>query len=248
MTHKIRKLLFLILVLAIAIPGSTFASLTSSAQAAPPAPVTFTILHTNDFHGQLEPSGSNPGLARVANTVDTVRTAVGDANLLVVDAGDQMQGSLLSNLWHGVPVIDAFNLMGYDVATLGNHEFDWGQDVLTSRIGEANYPYVASNLVVNDTGDCATAGWTSPAFVTPYTIETVGHPNAVKVGIIGVTSQETPTITMASATAGLCFKDPASSVIHFYDEVKAQVDVVVVLSHIGLERWRIRLRHFRLRR
>ncbi len=229
MTSKIRKLIFLIMVLVIAIPASAFAS----PQAAPPAPVSFTILHTNDFHGQLEASGSNPGMARVANTVNSVRSSVGDGNVLLVDAGDQMQGSLLSNLWFGVPVIDTFNTMGYVAATLGNHEFDWGQDVLRARTGEAQYPYVASNLVVNDTGDCATAGWTSPDFVTPYTIQTVGTPNAVKVGFIGVTSQETPTITIASATAGLCFKDPANSILHYYDELKAQVDVMVVLSHIG---------------
>ncbi len=157
----------------------------------------------------MEASGSNPGSARVANTVNSVRSAVGAGNVLLVDAGDQMQGSLLSNLWYGVPVIDTYNTMGYNAATLGNHEFDWGQDELKARIGEANYPYVAANLVVNDTGNCATAGWTSPSFVTPYAIQTVGTPTSVKVGFIGVTSQETPTITISTATEGLCFKDPA---------------------------------------
>jgi 2',3'-cyclic-nucleotide 2'-phosphodiesterase (5'-nucleotidase family) len=205
-----------------------------NANAAPPSPVTFTILHHNDFHGQLEPSGSNPGLARLSNTVNTVRAAVGDANMLLVDAGDEMQGSLLSNIWQGEPVIAAYNLMGYDAATFGNHEFDWGQGVLSTRTGEAAYPYVSANIVISDTGNCATAGWTSPDFAIPYSIVTVGDPIPVKVAFIGVTTQETPYITIASATEGLCFKDPKDSIVHYYDQMKADgADVIVVLSHLG---------------
>jgi 2',3'-cyclic-nucleotide 2'-phosphodiesterase/3'-nucleotidase len=197
-------------------------------------PVTITILHTNDFHGQLEASGSNPGYARVATVVNDVRTSVGAGNVLLADVGDEMQGSLLSNIYKGQPVIDAFNTLGVDVATFGNHEFDWGQGVLASRVNEAAYPYVSANIVVNDTGNCETAGWTSPSIATPWVIKTVGEPTSVKVGFIGVTTAETPTITIASATEGLCFKDPATSIEHYYDAMKAAgADVIVVLSHLG---------------
>jgi 2',3'-cyclic-nucleotide 2'-phosphodiesterase (5'-nucleotidase family) len=227
MNKRFHLMLVLILIAGLVLPASI------PTQAAPPVPVTFTILHHNDFHGQLEPSGSNPGLARLANTVNNVRTAVGAGNVLLVDAGDEMQGSLLSNIWQGEPVIAAYNLMGYDAATFGNHEFDWGQDVLSTRVEQAAYPYVSANIVVNDTGDCATAGWTSPDFTTPYTVTTVGDPTPVTVGFIGVTTQETPYITIAEATEGLCFKDPAESILHYYDDLKAQADVIVVLSHLG---------------
>ncbi len=206
------------------------------AVAAPAVPVSFTILHTNDFHGQLEASGSNPGMARVAQVVNDVRTTVGAANVLLVDAGDEMQGSLLSNLQKGEPTIATYNAMGYNVATFGNHEFDWGQTVLGDRVTQATYPYVSSNIVVNDTGNCGTAGWAQPSFVdAPYEIKTIGSaPNAVNVAFIGVTTQETPTITIAAATAGVCFKDPADSILHYYDSMKAAgSDVVVVLSHLG---------------
>ncbi len=214
------------------------------AAAAPTVPVTFTILHTNDFHGQLEevlasPStSSNPGMARVATVVKGVEDAnagLGRTTLLV-DAGDEMQGSLLSNLQKGEPTIAVYNAMGYDVATFGNHEFDWGQGVLKDRTDQANYPYVTANIVQNDTGNCATAGWTKPDFAAnPYEIKTVGTaPNDVQVGFIGVTTPETPTITIASATAGLCFKDAADSIVYYYDEMKAAgADVIVVLSHLG---------------
>ncbi len=84
---------------------------------------------------------------------------------------------------------------------------------LTNRTGEATYPYVTANIVSNDTGNCATAGWTKPAFADgPFIVQTVGTaPNAVKVAFIGVTTTEVPTITVATATDGLCFKDPADS-------------------------------------
>ena len=79
---------------------------------------------------------------------------------------------------------------------------------------------------------------------------TVGTaPNTVKVAFIGVTTTETPIITVATATAGLCFKDPAESILHYYDAMKAAgADVIVVLSHLGYHRRRLRLRHPGLRR
>lgn len=207
----------------------------TAAFAAPAVPVTFSILHTNDFHGQLEAAGSNPGSARVAQVVNDIRTSAGASNVLLVDAGDQMQGSLLSNLQKGGPVIATYNSMGYNVATFGNHEFDWGLTTLSARTTQAAYPYVTANIVKNDTGNCATAGWTKPDFAAaPYQVLTAGiAPNTVKVAFIGVTTPETPSIVIQSATAGLCFKDPADSILHYYDAMKSQADVIVVLSHLG---------------
>jgi 2',3'-cyclic-nucleotide 2'-phosphodiesterase (5'-nucleotidase family) len=218
----------LILIGVLALVGSLTAAAPPPSAAA--GTIDFTILHTNDFHGQLEASGSNPGMARVAAVVDTIRATEGADNVLLVDDGDEMQGSLLSNIQHGAPVIATYNAMGYDVATFGNHEFDWGQPNLIARTDQADYPYVSANIVA---GDCT--GWTTPSFAQPYYVKEVGvAPNTVKVGFIGVTTTETPTITIAAATAGLCFKDPATSIAHYYDEVKAQADVIVVLSHLGL--------------
>jgi len=217
--------------MAVALLGSLIPAAASPALAA--GPISFTILHTNDVHGQLEASGSNPGMARVAAVVNDVRatnTALGRGTLLV-DAGDEMQGSLLSNLQKGGPTIATFNAMGYNVATFGNHEFDWGQTVLGDRTTQATYPFVTANIVKNDTGNCATAGWTKPDFADdPFTVQTV---NGVRVAFIGVTTTETPIITISTATAGICFKDPADSILHYYDAMKAAADIVVVLSHLG---------------
>src|SRR5512140_3539269 len=86
---------------------------------APNAVVSITIMHTNDFHGQLEASGSNPGYARDVAVINQVRTGLNSANVLLLDAGDEMQGSLLSNLNKGASVIDLFSLAGVKAATFG---------------------------------------------------------------------------------------------------------------------------------
>jgi 5'-nucleotidase / UDP-sugar diphosphatase len=230
MANRVRTLLVLIVLLSMIVPSTALAQEGAASPQAPDAAVSFTILHTNDFHGQLQASGSNPGLARVAAVVNGVRTAVGESNVLLVDGGDEMQGSLLSNLQKGAPTIAAFNATKYAVATFGNHEFDWGQQNLIDRTAQAQYPFVSANIVVNDTGNCSTAGWTSPSFTKPYEIKTVA---GVKVGFIGVSTTETPIITVATATQGLCFKDPFDSIVHYYDTLKANADVIVILSHLG---------------
>jgi 2',3'-cyclic-nucleotide 2'-phosphodiesterase (5'-nucleotidase family) len=232
-------------ILTLAVLTSLFSSAALAAPlgapaSAPGVPVSFTILHTNDFHGQLE---GPPGSARIATYINSVRTAVGASNVLLVDAGDQMQGSLLSNMGDGTATgkgkytIATYNAMGYNLATFGNHEFDWGKVNLANRTAEATFPYISANIVVNNTGDCSTAGWTSPTFVDggPYQIQTIGTGlNAVKVAFIGVTTQETPVITISTATEGLCFKDPALSIQYYYNDMKAAgADVIVVLSHLG---------------
>ena len=211
---------------------------TAPPPAAEAAAVAFTILHTNDFHGQLEPSGSNPGAARVAQKIQDIRAAVGDSSVLLLDAGDMMQGSLLSNIGKGLPTIDYYRTIGYDAATFGNHEFDWGQAVLDDRIAQAEAAptadeqpmrMVAANITLKDAGGACT--WTPfrPS-VTPYEVFTV---SGVKVGVIGVASVETPSITIASATEGLCFRDPAESILHYYTALDAAAQVLVVLSHNG---------------
>jgi 5'-nucleotidase / UDP-sugar diphosphatase len=226
-----------------------FSAVGAAPLAAPPVDVSFTILSTNDFHGQLEAANadpnkiSTPGMARTAKVISDITTAKGADNVLLVDAGDEMQGSLLSNLGDGtaggkgIPTIATFNAMGYDVATFGNHEFDWGQTVLGNRTTQATYPFVTANIVKMDGADCASSGWTKPDFAAaPYVIKTIGTaPNQVKIAFIGVTTQETPTITIASATAGLCFKDPTAAIEYYYNQMKTTdgADVIVVLSHLG---------------
>ena len=157
MYRKSKISMFLTLILVAIVPALSFGQ------------VQFSILHTNDFHGQLGPSGSNPGAARVAEVINGIRAAKGANNVLVVDAGDEMQGSLLSNLDKGVPTIAVFNAMGYGVATFGNHDFDWGQTVLNDRSTQQPTPLsrltsskTTRGTAAPPTGSCPTSSRSCP--------------------------------------------------------------------------------------
>ena len=145
-----------------------------------------------------------------------------------------MQGSCSPTSRRACPPSPRTTRWAITAATFGNHEFDWGKQTLIDRTQQATYPYLSANIVQNDTGNCATAGWTAPSFAQPFVVKTVGvAPNQVKVAFTAVTTPETPIITIASATEGLCFKDPVASIVRLYDAMKAQADVIVVLSHLG---------------
>jgi 2',3'-cyclic-nucleotide 2'-phosphodiesterase/3'-nucleotidase len=114
--------------------------------------------------------------------------------------------------------------MGYEVAAIGNHEFDKGQEVLQERIAQSNFPWVSANIVLEGTE------WDHPDWIQPYVILNKG---GVNVGIIGVTTDETPQITLKGTTEGLVFKDLTEAILHYYDEVMAQADALIVLAHMG---------------
>jgi 2',3'-cyclic-nucleotide 2'-phosphodiesterase/3'-nucleotidase len=191
----------------------------------------FTFLSTNDFHGQLEtgktvtvggvkkPVG---GAAFNMSYIDQYR-ALNPLGTSLYDAGDIMQGTPISNLLQGASVIDVYNTMGYQAATAGNHEFDWGQDMLQERIAQADFPFLLANVFYAGTD-------ARPAWLTPTAMFTV---KGQQVGVIGVTSEYTPTIVMAGNLAGLEFRPVGPIVSQFVDELRAAgADLVVVLAHM----------------
>jgi 2',3'-cyclic-nucleotide 2'-phosphodiesterase (5'-nucleotidase family) len=211
-----RIFLSLLVVMALALPLVPVAS----AQ----GPVNFTILHTNDFHGNLQVDyAARGGAANLAGYADAVKAEVGADNVILLDAGDNMQGQPISNLLDGASVVDVWNMMGYKAAAVGNHEFDWGQDTLAARVAQSNFPWLGANIVLAGTND-------HPNWVTPWTVVDVA---GVKLGIIGLGYTETPGITRKGLTDGLEFQDPVAAVLRYYDEVKAQSDALILLTHIG---------------
>jgi len=115
-------------------------------------------------------------------------------------------------------------MMGYDVATYGNHEFDKGQDVLQTRTAQSDFPWIGANIVLEGTE------WEHPTWTEPYVILNKG---GVDLGIIGLDTDETPSVTLKGTTEGLGFKDLTATVLHYYDEIKAQSDALIVLAHMG---------------
>ncbi|HYK96881.1 MAG TPA: bifunctional UDP-sugar hydrolase/5'-nucleotidase [Candidatus Acidoferrales bacterium] len=187
------------------------------------------LLHTDDIHGHLDfdtvKSGANTftqgGMASLAAQVSLLR-ARAPRRTLLVDGGDAWQGTFISNANKGEAVTKAMTLMKYDAMAVGNHDFDWGQDVLAQRAKEASFPFLATNVVDTKTGAL-------PSYLKPYVIKDEG---IAKVGIIGVTNPDGNTIVKATSVAGLKF-GPAAQVAPVVAEVQKLADIVVVVAHIG---------------
>ncbi|TMC56959.1 MAG: bifunctional metallophosphatase/5'-nucleotidase [Chloroflexi bacterium] len=188
------------------------------------------LLHTDDIHGRLDyevvKSGSTSfnqgGMAMVASQVRSLRSRAMPERSLLVDAGDAWQGTFISNANKGEVVTKAMTLMKYDAMAVGNHDFDWGQDVLAQRAKEASFPFLATNVVETKTGKL-------PSYLKPYVIKDTG---LAKVGILGITNPQGNTIVKATSVAGLQF-GPATQVQPFLSELQTQADIIVVVAHIG---------------
>jgi 5'-nucleotidase/UDP-sugar diphosphatase len=214
-----------------AAPDASAAPAASASAAATLAANKIQILHTNDIHGHLDSakvttSGrtfEQGGMPLVGGMI-RAQKARAPERTLVLDGGDAWVGTLISAVDRGKSIVQAMSLIGYDAMVLGNHDFDWGQDELGARAKEASFPFLTSNVV-----DAKLAG--APSFAKPYIVKDLG---IAKVGIIGVTCQ-TSTIIRASSIAGLRFLPAIDSVRKVLPEVQKQADVIVVLSHMGLE-------------
>ncbi len=187
----------------------------------------YTFVSTNDFHGQIETGKlvSNKPVGGAAYNMTYVNSyrALNPLGTSLYDAGDIMQGTPISNLLSGESTIDVYNHMGYQVATVGNHEFDWGQATLQERMAQADFPFLLANVFYAGTD-------TRPDWMTPTAMFTV---KGQQVGVIGVTSKDTPTIVMAGNLAGLEFRPVGPIVSQLAAELRAAgADLVVVLAHM----------------
>jgi 2',3'-cyclic-nucleotide 2'-phosphodiesterase (5'-nucleotidase family) len=187
---------------------------------------TVVILHTNDFHGNLVPvidanKNSVAGAAREATIINSVRSTFGKDHVLLVDAGDAIQGATIANMFQGKNVIEVYNAMGYDVATLGNHEWDYGQQVLKDRIAEAKFDYVNANV----TG--VNLGWKS---------NVIKNVAGINIGLFGVITSDLPTIVAPSSLTGVGVADPITTAQNQIVDLKGQgAQYIVALSHCGYE-------------
>lgn len=185
--------------------------------------VQLEILTVNDFHGALAENGKNPGAAKLAEYLLEARAQNPDG-VLLLSAGDMFQGTPDSNLLYGKTVVDIMNYAKFDAMTLGNHEFDWGIDVLKQRIAQANFPYVCANVIDKRTGKPVD-------FAKPYVLL---QRNGVKIGVIGIATPETAYKTNPRVVSGYIFADPVKVVNTLVPEIKRQgADVIVVLSHLA---------------
>ncbi|MEP6729634.1 MAG: 5'-nucleotidase C-terminal domain-containing protein [bacterium] len=196
-----------------------------------PRPATrLRIIGTNDFHGALEPRPDATGKRRggAAYIASAIHNAAAGCvapacETVLLDAGDEFQGTPASNLAFGRPVVAMFNELGLAAGAVGNHEFDWGQDTLRARMHDAHYAMLAANVRYADGRDVP--------WIRDDTLITRG---ALKVGVIGLATPLTPSTTRASNVADLRFLPQAPIVDSLAKRLRARgADYVIVIAHDG---------------
>ncbi|HEX7681455.1 MAG TPA: bifunctional UDP-sugar hydrolase/5'-nucleotidase [Thermoanaerobaculia bacterium] len=214
-----------------------------AAFAADPQPVHVFVVGTTDLHGSYDShiaSKNAPaygGLPLIAGYLEILRA--NHERVIVVDSGDLFQGTLESNFFEGEPVVKGYNALGYAAAAVGNHEFDYGpvgpdsmarlpsQDplgALKKNAKEAKFPFLSANLTEKATGK-------TPSWAKRYTIVDAG---GVKVGIIGLSSPETPAVTNSANVATLAFGDPVAATVSAAKELRAAgAEAIIVIAHMG---------------
>jgi 5'-nucleotidase len=221
---------------------------TVTAPKAPPVPVHLVIVGTTDVHGWFAGHTDNPavkgrdamhygGLAILSSYVQALRATNGD-HLLLLDSGDLFQGTLESNLFEGDAVVKGYNALGYTAAAVGNHEFDYGpigpaavagpgQDplgALKKNAADAHFTFLSANMTEKATGQ-------TPSWAKPFRMVEVG---GVKLGIIGLSTPDTPNVTMPANVVTLDFGDPIAATERAAAELRKQgADAIVVIAHMG---------------
>jgi 5'-nucleotidase/UDP-sugar diphosphatase len=196
-----------------------------------------TILHTNDYHARYEPISKYDsacseednqagecfgGSARLVTEVEAAKAR--SSNWLLVDGGDQFQGTLYYNYYKGAVAAEIMNKLAYDAMTVGNHEFDDGPEALKGFIDAVQFPILMSNA------DLSGEAMLSGAIQKSVIIEKAGE----KIGLIGLTPVDTPEIS--SPGPNIVFTNPVGAVQSEVDRITAEgVNKIIVLSHSGYE-------------
>jgi 5'-nucleotidase len=177
------------------------------------APQTHVVLmHTNDIHGHVLPEKGEGGLAVIAAIVKQQQPD------LLLDAGDMFTGTLVSDAFYGESVMAVMNRMGYRASILGNHEFDYGLKTLRDRVRQARFPVLSANVVLpyDDVGKTR---------VIPI--------KGIRFGLVGLTTEETPTTTHPKNVKDVRFLDVIRTLEQTLPTLKKSSDFVIVIGHLA---------------
>ncbi|MBD5213662.1 MAG: bifunctional metallophosphatase/5'-nucleotidase [Bacteroidales bacterium] len=180
------------------------------------------IIHTNDTHSQIDPNSDNlGGVARRKVLIDSIRCA--EPNVLLVDAGDAVQGTVYFNLFKGEVEGKVMNELGYDYAILGNHEFDNGVEALADYLSNINAQFISTNYDVD--------GTPLAQYITPYSVVDIA---GKRIGLIGINVDPVGIID-PERCEGVNFLDvfKAANSTAWHLKHNDKVDYVVALTHIG---------------
>ncbi|NOZ87215.1 MAG: hypothetical protein GXP49_13285 [Deltaproteobacteria bacterium] len=208
---------------------------------------TLSVVCTCDLHGRIEPrvrywskGRKVGGLAYFAGYLQILKQA-NDDQVLLLDAGDMWQGTLVSDLAEGRPIVKFYNMLGYEAVAIGNHEFDFGPkgpsstpttplDDCLGAIKEnsraAGFPFLLANAVFRDTGKPIAPGFLKPSVL----IEQGGIP----VGIIGVTTVSTGKVTNPANVTDITFTPTSDAVKREIFKLRHKgASIIIVLAHMG---------------
>ena len=188
-----------------------------------------TVLHTNDTHSCIMPLSPNLADTLIAGRGGYLRRAAmiereraDDPSLLLFDSGDFSQGSPYYTLYKGDVEVGLMNIMGYDAATIGNHEFDFGLDNMARLFRMAQFPIVCANYDFT--------GTPVEGLVKPYVII---RRNGLKIGVFGL-APELDGLVMARSCEGVGYLDPIATATDMVKTLKKKkCDIIVCLSHLG---------------
>jgi 2',3'-cyclic-nucleotide 2'-phosphodiesterase (5'-nucleotidase family) len=186
----------------------------------PPTERQIDLLYTNDLEGHLRPweNGSGQMVGGLANLAGQVQQLCAQGRpTLLVDAGDTGYGTPLANASDGALMVDVMNMMHYDAWTLGNHEFDGGQDNAQALIARANFASLGANVLHDG------VVWDD---LQSSTILDVG---GLRVGLLGLSHPDTPGLTGPTNVAGLTFADPITVARRVVPRLRERSDLVIVL-------------------
>lgn len=187
-----------------------------------------TILYTNDIHAQVEPMKARwleeeplmGGFANIASYVKEVKET--EKNTVFLSAGDYFTGPSISSLTKGEAIIDLMNYMDYDLAVIGNHEFDHGWRNFRDLMYKADFPILGANIFYKNT---------NINFAKPYEIL---HKDGLKIGVIGILGRKAANETILKTFVDeLEFREQGPIVQHYVNELEPLVDLIVVLAHEG---------------
>jgi len=222
---------------ALAFPG--LASLSASAANYESSLKTVSIIHTTDLHGHILPTNSYEGdtglggLARCATQIRQWRNFNPDH--LLVDVGDLYQGTPVSQLSRGKVMIELINKLGYDSWTIGNHEFDYGLDVLEEAVSLSKMPVLTANIEYQGRkpGKWGNADHPLAKNVAPHMLKEVG---GFKIGIVGLVTPGLPYWLSPDLLKGVKPLDPVEALQNSVNELKRLgADAIIVTGHMGFK-------------
>ena len=187
-----------------------------------------TIIYTNDEHGWMEGMEPHQSAAHLFQLWREQEGYYPEGPFLVLSGGDNWTGPAISTWSEGRSMVEAMNAMQYDASAVGNHEFDFGLDVIKARAEEADFPYLSANTRWRSNGLTPT-----DLGILPYTVTTV---NDIRVGIVGLTTLDTPTATNPDNVRELDFLSYERALRETLPALEAEdTDINLVIAHVCQE-------------